>query len=282
MLDERNERRYAELLPPARIDEQCARLRPETVQRAKNDAGDPPVGHARRHDAEGKTGMDDERDAVKIVGIHTRVAAQTHGCVHPGDLCGRGLTVLRTVEHDRHSPELTRMDLRLCRQRVLGADHDHARVCTRDTAGELGIEHDAEAGEHGHVQPSLSQRGEETPVAAELKRERRLRIQPVILADLRNDRPQLICPGITDAQIRRRAERDFLALRCGVVVADHELLALPVEHLARRRQTHAALAAHEQRIAKLLLQQLDLLADCRLRDALLLGGTGEIEVLRSR
>jgi len=80
----------------------------------------------------------------------------------------------------------------------------------------------------------------------------------------------------------RRAERDFLALRCGVVVADHELLALPVEHLARRRQTHAALSAHEQRIAKLLLQQLDLLADCRLRNALLLGGTGEIEVLCSR
>ena len=45
---------------------------------------------------------------------------------------------------------------------------------------------------------------------------------------------------------------------------------------------HAALAAHEQRIAKLLLEQLDLLADGRLRDALLLGGTGEIEVLCSR
>ena len=174
------------------------------------------------------------------------------------------------------------MDLRLCRQRVLGADHDHARVCTRDAAGELGIEHDAEAGEHGHVQPSLGQRGEETPVAAELKRERRLRIQPVILADLRNNRPQLICPGITDAQVRRIAERDFLALRRGVVVADHELLALPVEHLARRRQTHAALAAHKQRIAELLLEQLDLLADSRLRDALLLGSTGEIEVLCGR
>ena len=104
----------------------------------------------------------------------------------------------------------------------------------------------------------------------------------MILADLRNDRPQLICPGITDAQIRRRAERDLSALRRGVVVADHELLALPVKHLTRRRQTHAALAAHEQRIAKLLLQQLDLLADCRLRDALLLGGAGKIEVLCSR
>ena len=160
--------------------------------------------------------------------------------------------------------QVARMDLRLCRQRVLGADHDHARVCTRDAAGELGIEHDAEAGEHGHVQPSLSQRGEETPVAAELKRERRLRIQPVILADLRNDRPQLICPGITDAQIRRCAERGLSALRRGVVIADDQLPALPVKHLTRRRQTHAALAAHEQRIAKLLLQQLDLLADCRL------------------
>ena len=104
----------------------------------------------------------------------------------------------------------------------------------------------------------------------------------MILADLRNDRPQLICPGITDAQIRRRAERDLSALRRGVVIADEQLPALPVKHLARRRQTHAALAAHEQRIAKLLLQQLDLLADCRLRDALLLGGTGEIEVLCSR
>ena len=51
---------------------------------------------------------------------------------------------------------------------------------------------------------------------------------------------------------------------------------------AKNDLAHAALAAHEQRIAKLLLQQLDLLADCRLRDALLLGGTGEIEVLCSR
>ena len=104
----------------------------------------------------------------------------------------------------------------------------------------------------------------------------------MILADLRNDRPQLIRPGVADAQIRRRAERDLSALRRGVVIADHEPLALSVEHLARRRQAHAALAAHEQRIAKLLLQQLDLLADGRLRDALLLSGTGEIEVLCSR
>ena len=104
----------------------------------------------------------------------------------------------------------------------------------------------------------------------------------MILADLRNDRPQLIGPGVADAQVRRIAERDFLALRRGVVVADHELLALPVEHLARRRQTHAALAAHKQRIAELLLEQLDLLADGRLRDALLLGSTGEIEVLCGR
>ena len=51
---------------------------------------------------------------------------------------------------------------------------------------------------------------------------------------------------------------------------------------AKNDFAHAALAAHEQRIAKLLLQQLDLLADCRLRNALLLGGTGEIEVLCSR
>ena len=74
----------------------------------------------------------------------------------------------------------------------------------------------------------------------------------------------------------------FLALRRGVVVADHELLALPVEHLARRRQAHAALAAHKQRIAELLLEQLDLLADGRLRDALLLGSLGEIEVFPRR
>ena len=104
----------------------------------------------------------------------------------------------------------------------------------------------------------------------------------VIFADLRNNGPQLVGPGVADAQIRRVAERDFLALRRGVVVADHELLALPVEHLARRRQAHAALAAHKQRIAELLLEQLDLLADGRLRDALLLGGAGKIEVLCSR
>ena len=195
------------------------------------------------------------------------------------ELCAGKYLAEEFVQSD---DSLARMDLRLCRQRVLGADHDHARVCARDAAGELGIEHDAEAGEHGHVQPSLGQRGEETPVAAELKRERRLRIQPVILADLRDDRPQLICPGITDTQIRRRAERGLSALRHSVVIADEQLPALPVKHLARRRQTHAALAAHEQRIAKLLLQQLDLLADCRLRDALLLGGTGKIEVLCSR
>ena len=223
--------------------------------------------------------MDDERDAVKIIGIHARIAAQTHGGVHAGDLRGGGLAVLCAVEHDRHTLELTRMDLRLCRQRVLGADHDHARIRARDTAGKLGIEHDAEAGEHGHVQLPLGKRGEEAAVAAELKRKRRLRIQPVVLSDLRIDRPQLIRSGVADAQIRGRAERDLSALRRGVVVADHELLAPPVEHLARRRQAHAALAAHEQRIAELLLEQLDLLADSRLRDALLLGGTGEIEVL---
>ena len=51
---------------------------------------------------------------------------------------------------------------------------------------------------------------------------------------------------------------------------------------AKNDFAHAALAAHEQRIAELLLQQLDLLADGRLRDALLLGCTGEIEVLCSR
>ena len=102
----------------------------------------------------------------------------------------------------------------------------------------------------------------------------------VVFADLRDDGPQLVGPGVTDAQIRRVADRDLLALHRGVVVADHELLALPVEHLARRRQAHAPLAAHEQRVAELLLQQLDLLADGRLRDALLLGSLGEIEVFR--
>ena len=115
-----------------------------------------------------------------------------------------------------------------------------------------------------------------------LKLDLRFRVLAVIFADLRNDGPQLVGPGVADAQIRRIAERDFLALRRGVVVADHELLALPVEHLARRRQAHAALAAHKQRIAELLLEQLDLLADGRLRDALLLGGAGKIEVLCSR
>lgn len=104
----------------------------------------------------------------------------------------------------------------------------------------------------------------------------------MILSDLRDDRPQLIRPGITDAQIRRRAERDLSALRRGVVIADKQLPALPVKHLARRCQTHTALAAHEQRIAEFLLQQLDLLADRRLRDALLLGGAGKIEVLCGR
>ena len=93
---------------------------------------------------------------------------------------------------------------------------------------------------------------------------------------------KLVTPGVADAQIRRVAERNLLALRRGAVVADHELPALPVEHLARRRQAHAALAAHKQRVAELLLEQLDLLADGRLRDTLLLGGTGEIEVLCSR
>ena len=224
--------------------------------------------------------MDDERDAVKIVGIHPRIRPQPHTGIHPRDLRSRGLTVLRAVEHDRHALELARMDLRLFRQRMLGADHDHTRVCARDAAGELGIEHDAEAGEHRHIQPPLRQRGEQAPVAAKLKRERRLRIQAVIFSDLRDDRPQLIRPGITDAQIRRRAERDLFPLRRGVVIADEQLPALPVKHLARRRQTHTALAAHEQRIAKLLLQQLDLLADGRLRDALLLGSLGEIEVFR--
>ena len=40
-LDERHERPDARVLRAARIDQQRARLRPETVQRAKNDAGDP-------------------------------------------------------------------------------------------------------------------------------------------------------------------------------------------------------------------------------------------------
>ncbi len=171
------------------------------------------------------------------------------------------------------------MDLFFRCQRVRGADHDHARVRERDTAVEPLAKLDAEAGEHGHVQLPLCQAVEQALVAAELKLDLRLRVLAVIFADLRDDRPQLIGPGIADAQIRRVAERDLLALRRGVVVADHELFALPVEHLARRRQAHAALAAHEQRIAELLLEQLDLLADGRLRDALLLGGLGEIEGL---
>jgi hypothetical protein len=174
------------------------------------------------------------------------------------------------------------VDLFFRRQRVRSADHDHARIRERDAAVELLAELHTEAGEHGHVQLPFGQSAEQALIAAELELDLRLRVLAVIFADLRDDGPQLIGPGITDAQIRRVAERNLLALRRGAVVADHELPALPVEHLARRRQAHAALAAHKQRIAKLLLEQLDLLADCRLRDALLLGSTGEIEVLCSR
>ena len=173
------------------------------------------------------------------------------------------------------------MDRLFFRQWVRSADHDHARIRERDAAVEPLAELHAEARKHSHVQLPFGQRAEQALVAAELKLDLRFRVLAVIFVDLRNDGPQLVGPGVADAQIRRSAERDFLALRRGVVVADHELLALPVEHLARRRQAHAALAAHKQRIAELLLEQLDLLADGRLRDALLLGSAGKIEVLCS-
>ena len=156
------------------------------------------------------------------------------------------------------------MDRLLCRQRVRGADHGHARIRERDAAVKSLAELHTKAGEHSHIQLPLGQIIEQTPVAAELKLDLCLRVQAVILTDLRDDGPELIGPGIADAQIRRVAERDFLSLCRSVIVADHELLALPVEHLARRRQAHAPLSAHKQRIAKLLLQQLDLLADGRL------------------
>jgi hypothetical protein len=49
--------------------------------------------------------------------------------------------------------------------------------------------------------------------------------------------------------------------------------------LAGARQTHAALATDEERLAQLLLERLDLVADGRLRQVQPLGGTGEVEGL---
>ena len=68
----------------------------------------------------------------------------------------------------------------------------------------------AEAGEHRHIQLPLGQTAEQALVAAELELDLRLRVLAVIFADLRDDGPQLIGPGITDAQIRRCAERGLL------------------------------------------------------------------------
>lgn len=84
--------------------------------------------------------------------------------------------------------------------------------------------------------------------------------------------------GVDDKRVmRRRAQR-----LDGFVEQFEPLAHLGQQPFARLRQRHLPRAAEEQRLADILLQKLDLVADGRLRHAELLAGAGEAQVPRHR